>query len=187
MGIKRGNTESVALGALAKSANPSYHHHGSVASGLGALASGLKTYAESWGAVSDGLKTWGNFFFKLGDYAVRADTQQKENERMAGQAAEEFDKAVKNEGLTENDERYWQLHDEMVRWRDRADHQGLFGVYSSPQPTREWRKNDDGEWESDTMSDERKAKRRSALGITEDDEKRSYGFGGIFSWDGEED
>lgn len=187
MGIKRGNFESVGLGALAKSVNPTYHQHNSVASGLGALASGLNTYAESWGAVTEGMKTWGKFFFKLGNASAEADAQQKENERMAGQAAEEFNKGVKNEGLTENDEKYWQLHDEMVRWRYRADHQGLFGVSSSPQPTMEMKKNDDGKWTTGEMSDERKKTRRAALGITEDDERRSYGFGGIFAWDGEED
>ena len=190
MGIKRGNMESAALGALAKSANPSYHHHASVASGLGALANGLRIYAESWGEVSRGLRAWGEYFTGLSKQAVKADAQQKESERMADGSMEEFNKAVKNEGLTENDARYWQLHDEAVRWRDRADHQGLLGVYSSPQPTREWQRDDNNDWALKAMTEERKQRRRAALSIPDDSderEKRSYGFGGIFSWDGEED
>ena len=186
MGIKRGNFESVGLGALAHGVNPNYHHHASVAGGLGALASGMKAYAAGWDAIADGLRAWGDLFTDLGKKAVATDAQQKENERMAGEAAAEFEKGIEN-GLTENDADYWRLRDEMVRWRDRADHQSLFGVYRSPQPTQEWTRNDDGKWEMSEMSDERKSKRRMALGISEDDEKRSYGFGGIFSWDGEED
>ena len=186
MGIKRGNFESVGLGALAQGVNPNYHHHASVAGGLGALASGMRAYAAGWDAIADGLRAWGDLFTDFGKKAVDADAQQKENERMAGEAAAEFEKGIEN-GLTENDADYWRLHDEMVRWRYRADHQSLFGVYSSPQPTQEWKRNDDGKWEMSEMSDERKSKRRMALGISEDDEKMSYGFGGIFSWDGEED
>lgn len=193
MGIKRGNFESVGLGALAKGINPNYHHHASVAGGLGALASGMRAYAEGWDAIADGLRAWGGLFTDLGKKAVDADKQQKYNEQMASQAQEELDRAIASEGLTENDEKFWHLRDEAARWKDRAEHQSIFGVSSSPQPTRQYRK----QWESEGVGNEeiesRLDKRRKALSPKDEDGNplksgdrgRKYGFGGIQSWDAE--
>lgn len=193
MGIKRGNFESVGLGALAKGIDPNYHHHASVAGGLGALASGMRAYAEGWDAIADGLRAWGGLFTDLGKKAVDADKQQKYNEQMASQAQEELDRAIASEGLTENDEKFWHLRDEAARWKDRAEHQSIFGVSSSPQPTRQYRK----QWESEGVGNEeiesRLDKRRKALSPKDEDGNplksgdrgRKYGFGGIQSWDAE--
>lgn len=173
MGMKRGSFESVGLGALAQGANPTYHQHNSVAAGLGALAQGIKSYAEGWGAISDGLKAWGKVFHKWGEYAVEADKQQKESQRMARRAMAHFKERVKVDGLNENDPRYWQELDQVKRYKDMAAHQGLFGIYSAPQPTRAY-------------TPEQRKKRATIMGVKEDSDKRvSYGYGGIESWDGE--
>lgn len=174
MGMKRGSFESAGLGALAQGVNPTYHQHNSVAAGLGALAQGIKSYAEGWGAISDGLKAWGKVFHRWGEYAVEADKQQKESERMADVALEHVKDVVKAEGLTENDPKYWQLFDEANRYKDMAKHQGLFGIYSSPQPVRQ-------------LTPQQRSKRAAIMGVKEDDKRAGYGYGGIESWDGELD
>ena len=174
MGMKRGSFESAGLGALAQGVNPTYHQHNSVAAGLGALAQGIKSYAEGWGAISDGLKAWGKVFHKWGEYAVEADKQQKESERMADVALEHMKDVVRAKGLTENDMEYWKLYDEANRYKDMAKHQGLFGIYSSPQPVRQ-------------LEPKQRSKRAEIMGVKEDDERVGYGYGGIASWDGELD
>ena len=180
MGIKKGNTESAGLGALAKRANPTYHQHNSVASGLGALASGLKALASGWGAVSDGLKDLGKAFFQYGEYAVKADAQQKESTKMAGMAQVELDNFVKQHGDNAKSlPGYWELKDKVNKYRDMAKHQGLFGIYSSPQATRQYvDKNGDPDEAALSM-------RARVLGKDRDGDRVGYGFGGIVSWDGE--
>lgn len=180
MGIKKGNTESAGLGALAKRANPTYHQHNSVASGLGALASGIKALASGWGAVSDGLKDLGKAFFQYGEYAVKADAQQKDSTKKAGMAQVELDNFVKNHGENaKNLPGYWELRDKVNTYRDMAKHQGLFGIYSSPQPTRQYvDRNGDPDESALSM-------RAQVLGKDRDGDRVGYGFGGIASWDGE--
>lgn len=174
MGMKRGSFESAGLGALAQGVNPTYHQHNSVAAGLGALAQGIKSYAEGWGAISDGLKAWGRVFHKWGEYAVEADKQAKESARMRSVALEHMQDVVEQDNLTENDPEYWKLYDEVMRYDDMAKHQGLFGIYSSPQPVRSY-------------SPEERKKRATILRVKEDGEREGYGYGGIVSWDGELD
>ena len=174
MGIKRGNFENIGLGALAQGINPNYHHHASVAGGLGALASGMKAYAAGWDTIADGLRVWGGIYTDIGKKAVEADAQNKENRRKYCEVARNFRTEVAKSGLTENDPDYWALYDNVKRWKWRVDHQSLFGVYSSPQPTAK-------------LTDSQKTKRRTALGLKEGvDDRTGRGFGYSLDWDGEE-
>lgn len=180
MGIKRGSFESVGLGALAQSANPSYHGRASVAAGLGALAEGLKMYADGWNRVGKGLQDWSKTMWQFADYASRSHRLQEQCDELVMQAQENFRNECDERGLTEKDAEYWDLHDEMERMKYRAEHAGLFGIWSSPQPT--WKLTD----EQMSARSEAHARRDAALGLTEKDEQKRTEFGAFHWFDGED-
>ena len=169
MGIKRGNFESVGLGALAKSANPNYHQQASVASGLGALAEGIKAYAAGWGAVKDGLEDLSKAAWKLAGLSVDADKMKKEHQRQADEWAAKAIDAEQNGASSDVVESMW---DESRKSQFRADNMTIFGVLKTPQPTH-------------TLDDNEKAARKQRLGGA--GEKKSHTFGSIDWLNYEED
>lgn len=169
MGIKRGNFENVGLGALAQSANPNYHQQASVASGLGALAEGIKAYAAGWGAVKDGLEDLSKAAWKFAGMSVDADKMKKEHQRQADEWAMKAIDAEQNGASSEVVESMW---DENRKAQFRADNMTIFGVLKTPRPTH-------------TLDDGEKASRRQNLGG--ETKKKSHTFGSIDWLNFEED
>lgn len=142
MGMKRGNLESVGIGALAQAANPRYHQKNSVAGGLGALARGVEALADGLKPIRDGLGALSDAMWKFGEFATIADRIKKYNLQLESQMNAKYAQAKAN-GDPE-----WKLvriQDEARRARYRADNVSLFGVLTTPDPT--WgidRDTDDG-------------------------------------------
>lgn len=73
MGVKRGSLDgTVALGALAKGANSSYHQRNSITAGLSAHASGIASLREGFAAYGKALGDWANHFETMGKMADKA-------------------------------------------------------------------------------------------------------------------
>ena len=180
MGMKRGNLESVGIGALAQAANPRYHQKNSVAAGLGALARGVEALADGLKPIRDGLGALSDAMWKFGEFATIADRIKKYNIELEAQMRQ---KAVQARADGEPEWKVTAIEDEARKAKYRADNVSLFGVLTTPDPT----------WGIDKDTDEGKAQlnRRKqvyeeqdrALGVKEENlgKKKTHSFG-TFDW-----
>ena len=134
MGIKRGDFESVGLGALAQSVNPSYHQRASIAHGLGALASGIVAYANGWGYIKTGLEDWSRHFWQMSAMAQDASKRQSAYKSMSASANKDlFDYCNAHDiGTWESDPQYWRLQDNVARCNSLEAGNTILGNLSEP-------------------------------------------------------
>ncbi len=180
MGMKRGNLESVGIGALAQAANPRYHQKNSVAGGLGALARGVEAIADGLKPLRDGLGALSDAMWKFGEFATIADRIKKYNIELKAQM---WDKATQARANGEPEWKVLRYQDEARKAGYRADNVSLFGVLTTPDPT--WgidRDSKEGKAELNHRKQVYEAYERT-LGTKEENlgKKKTHSFG-TFDW-----
>lgn len=187
MGIKRGDFESIGLGALAQSVNPNYHQHASIAPGLGALAKGMVAYADGWGYIKKGLEDWSKHFWQMSDMAQKASKRQAAYKSMEATASKQLEQYCKthDKDTWESDAQYWRLQDNIARSKGLQEGNTIFGNLFEPDVTAGLTQ-EQRQTRVDAYNDE-----SSAYGV---EGKRKVGkivdkkdIFGINAWDGERD